>query len=112
MDWRKSVIDELNARRRTARSVEMQFFLDRQNFGDERLSQWWESGASGQLTMAHRVKEFEKRFAAYIGAPFAAMVNSGSSANLLAVSAAANPMRTKGLQAGDEISGAGRLLVD
>ena len=39
---------------------------------------------SGQITMSKRTKKFEKEFAKYIGSKYAVMVNSGSSANLLA----------------------------
>ncbi len=42
---------------------------------------------SGQTTMGPKVREFEARFAAAVGAKHAVMVNSGSSANLLAVAA-------------------------
>lgn len=42
---------------------------------------------SGLYTMGSRVKEFEQRFADYFGSRHAVMVNSGSSANLLAVAA-------------------------
>ncbi|HET6873991.1 MAG TPA: DegT/DnrJ/EryC1/StrS family aminotransferase, partial [Acidimicrobiales bacterium] len=38
---------------------------------------------SGQTTMGDRVAEFEERFARYVGAAHAVMVNSGSSADLL-----------------------------
>lgn len=40
---------------------------------------------SGNLTMGDEVTAFEREFAAYIGSRYAVMVNSGSSANLLAV---------------------------
>lgn len=42
---------------------------------------------SGNLTMGVKVKEFEKLFADKLGSRFAVMVNSGSSANLLMLSA-------------------------
>ena len=42
---------------------------------------------SGQTTMGRQVAAFEARFAAHFGARHAVMVNSGSSANLLAVAA-------------------------
>lgn len=42
---------------------------------------------SGLTTMGPKVREFEERFAAHFGARHAVMVNSGSSANLLAVAA-------------------------
>lgn len=41
---------------------------------------------SGQFTMSKRVREFETEFAKRVGSNFAVMVNSGSSANLLALS--------------------------
>jgi len=41
---------------------------------------------SGRLTMGERVAKFEEQFAAYIGCKYGVMVNSGSSANLLAMS--------------------------
>ena len=63
-----------------------------------------ETLVGGQLTMGPRVREFEQAFAAAIGAPFAVMVNSGSSANLLAVSALVNPARTRRLVPGDHIA--------
>lgn len=42
---------------------------------------------SGKFTMGDRVSEFEKQFAAHVGAKYAVMVNSGSSANLVLVNA-------------------------
>jgi CDP-6-deoxy-D-xylo-4-hexulose-3-dehydrase len=59
---------------------------------------------SGQLTMGKRVRQFETEFASYCGAPHAVMVNSGSSANLLALSALTNPLRGVRLQAGDKVA--------
>lgn len=41
---------------------------------------------TGQLTMGRFTQEFEKSFAATVGSRYAVMVNSGSSANLLALS--------------------------
>ncbi len=43
--------------------------------------------ASGMFTMGPEVLAFERDFASYVGARYAVMVNSGSSANLLAVAA-------------------------
>ena len=59
---------------------------------------------SGQLTMGAKVRDFEAQFARYCGAPYAVMVNSGSSANLLALSAATNPLRSRRLLAGDKVA--------
>ena len=59
---------------------------------------------SGQLTMGAKVRQFENDFARYCGAPYAVMVNSGSSANLLALSVLTNPLRSVRLQAGDKVA--------
>ncbi len=57
---------------------------------------------SEQLTMSKQTVEFEKQFAKKMGAKFALMVNSGSSANLLATFAAGNPLRKNRFKVGDE----------
>ncbi|WP_403023541.1 DegT/DnrJ/EryC1/StrS family aminotransferase [Salinibacterium sp. GXW1014] len=57
---------------------------------------------SGRFTMGPLVKQFEAEFAAHFGAGFGVMVNSGSSANLLAVAAAVLDPRID-LNAGDEV---------
>jgi CDP-6-deoxy-D-xylo-4-hexulose-3-dehydrase len=57
----------------------------------------------GQLTMGPQVKRFEQQFAQYCGAPHAVMVNSGSSANLLALAVLTNPLRREHLKAGDAV---------
>ena len=57
---------------------------------------------SGRLTMSNITKKFEKYFAKKIGSKFALMVNSGSSANLLALFCLINPLRKKRLKKGDE----------
>ena len=48
---------------------------------------------SGNLTMGERVKNFELEFANKFGSKFAVMVNSGSSANLLALEVMRNNNR-------------------
>jgi CDP-6-deoxy-D-xylo-4-hexulose-3-dehydrase len=57
---------------------------------------------SKRITMSNITSEFEKNFAKSIGSKFAVMVNSGSSANLLAVFAACNPLRKNRFKPGDE----------
>jgi len=56
-----------------------------------------------QVTMGEKVKQFESMFADYIGTRFAAMVNSGSSANLLALSILTNPLLENRIKRGDEV---------
>jgi CDP-6-deoxy-D-xylo-4-hexulose-3-dehydrase len=58
---------------------------------------------SGRLTMGEETRRFERAFAERVGARHAVMVNSGSSANLLAIAAACAPGREGRLVAGDEV---------
>ena len=48
---------------------------------------------SQKITMGEITKKFEYEFAKYIGTKYALMVNSGSSANLLASFALVNPQK-------------------
>ena len=57
---------------------------------------------SGQLTMSEITREFEYEFAKYIGTKYALMVNSGSSANLLAAFALVNPRKKNFLKRDNE----------
>jgi CDP-6-deoxy-D-xylo-4-hexulose-3-dehydrase len=57
---------------------------------------------SGRFTMGPLVKQFEAAFAAHFGASYGVMVNSGSSANLIAVAAAVLDPRID-LNRGDEV---------
>ncbi len=58
---------------------------------------------SGQLTMSDKTFEFEKNFAKKMNSKYAVMVNSGSSANLLATFASCNPQRKFRFKYGDEV---------
>ena len=57
---------------------------------------------SGRLTMSQVTKKFEKYFAKKVGSKYALMVNSGSSANLLALFCLINPHKKNRLKKGDE----------
>ena len=57
---------------------------------------------SRQLTMSKKTKEFEDYFKKKLGLNYCLMVNSGSSANLLALFALINPKKRNRLKAGDE----------
>ena len=50
---------------------------------------------SKKITISKITKNFEKYFAKKIGAKYALMTNSGSSSNLLALSALTNPLNIK-----------------
>ena len=58
--------------------------------------------ASSNLTMGKNVKEFESKFASYIGTKYAVMFNSGSSANLAIVTALKYTKQSK-IREGDNI---------
>ena len=57
---------------------------------------------SGKLTMGDVARKFEKEFAKFLGVKYAVMVNSGSSANLLAAFALTNPKKKNYLRKNDE----------
>ncbi len=56
----------------------------------------------GKITMSDITQKFEKKFAKYVGSKYALMVNSGSSANLLAFFSLINPKNKKKLMRNDE----------
>mgnify|MGYP001299052079 FL=1 len=58
---------------------------------------------SKQLTLSKETHNFEKNFSKKLKSKYSLMVNSGSSANLLALQCLINPYRKKKLKQGDEI---------
>ena len=72
-------------------------------FGWEEVWESVETLLSTQVTMGKKVQQFERMFAEYVGVKHAVMVNSGSSANLLALSILTNPLQSKRIQPGDEV---------
>lgn len=73
------------------------------SFGAEEVCEAIDSMLTHRLTMGEKVRRFEEMFAKYIGVRHGVMVNSGSSANLLALSALANPLSPRPLRPGDEV---------
>ncbi len=72
-------------------------------YGPEEVEEALDSLLSTWVSMGKKVKRFEEMFAKYLGARHAVMVNSGSSANLLALSALTNPMFNGRIEPGGEI---------
>src|SRR6187455_2181598 len=70
-----------------AQSSMIPYRLAAETFGPEEMAAARAVLESGRLTMGPNVEAFEDEFAAWAGAKHALMVNSGSSANLLAVDA-------------------------
>jgi CDP-6-deoxy-D-xylo-4-hexulose-3-dehydrase len=58
---------------------------------------------SKKITISKITKNFEKYFAKKMGAKYALMTNSGSSSNLLALSALTNPLNIKKITPGSEV---------
>jgi len=77
--------------------------LNAPTFGREEVWEALESLLSTSVTMGTKVRQFETMFAEYIGVRHSVMVNSGSSANLLALSVLTNPLLAGHLQPGDEV---------
>ena len=72
-------------------------------YGPEEVIEAMESLMSTWVTMGKKVGAFEKMFADYLGSSHATMVNSGSSANLLALSALTSNAFSNPIKPGDEI---------
>jgi CDP-4-dehydro-6-deoxyglucose reductase, E1 len=71
-------------------------------FSNEDLNSAIKVIKSKKLTMSKKTKEFEKKFSNFFNTKFTLMLNSGSSANLLAFFALINPLKKNNLKAGDE----------
>ena len=83
--------------------MKFRYPLLQRGFSSKDISEGIKVLRSGQITMSKKTLKFEKEFAKKIGAKYAVMVNSGSSANLLAAFASCNPMRKNVFKRGDEV---------
>lgn len=72
-------------------------------FSSEDIKKGIEVIQSKNITMSKITTEFEKFFSKKIGVKYALMTNSGSSANLLALSALSNPLSKKKIKKNSEI---------
>lgn len=80
----------------------MKYELASTTWGEEELEAIATVTRSGHFTMGEKVGTFERKFAEKMGTRYAVMVNSGSSANLLAIAALCY-LKEKPLQPGDEV---------
>ena len=78
----------------------MEVSLSNTTYGKEEIAEVMHSLETGRVTMGAKVELFERMFEDYVGIKHAVMVNSGSSANLLALAAL---QRNGNLRLGDEI---------
>ena len=73
-------------------------------FDGDDVSMLVDSALDFWLTTGRFAERFEKEFAAFMGARFCSLVNSGSSANLLALTALTDPsLKDRALKPGDEV---------
>ncbi|MBR7103319.1 MAG: lipopolysaccharide biosynthesis protein RfbH [Lentisphaeria bacterium] len=73
-------------------------------FDEEELCNLVDSSLEFWLTYGRYSRAFEKKLAEYLGVRFALLVNSGSSANLLAFSALTSPLlKERQIKRGDEV---------
>lgn len=77
--------------------------LHEPTFGAEEINAALDCMLTTNVTMGAKVKTFERQFADKYDWRHGVMVNSGSSANLLAIAALANPETQDGLKPGDEV---------
>lgn len=80
----------------------MKYPLAYDSWGEEEKQALYRVIDSGRYTMGSEVAEFEKQFAEHYGSKYAVMANSGSSANLLMLTALRYDDRYK-LEADDEV---------
>lgn len=80
--------------------MEIRYSLSNDTWDEKELEAIRRVISSNRFTMGVEVEAYEKAFAKYFGAKYAVMSNSGSSANLLAISALIYSGR---LQRGDEV---------
>lgn len=73
-------------------------------YDEEELVNLVDSSLEFWLTAGRYTKEFETGLAEYLDVPYVSVVNSGSSANLLAIAALTSPLlKERQLQKGDEV---------
>ncbi|MCL2454405.1 MAG: aminotransferase class I/II-fold pyridoxal phosphate-dependent enzyme [Micrococcales bacterium] len=72
-------------------------------YGADEVNGALDSLLTQNITMGAKVRQFEKAFAEHVGSRHAVMVNSGSSANLLALAVLSDPSVPGGLRPGDEV---------
>ena len=80
----------------------MEYKLSYDTWGNEEIKIFKNVKKNQQLTMSKNTELFEKKFSKYFNRKYSLMVNSGSSANLLAI-ASLFFKRKNSLKRGDEV---------
>lgn len=100
-DLRKLISSEWENRKE--KSEELKIPLSAITYGVDEIMEVLDSMLSAQVTMGKKVGTFERMFADYIGVKHGIMVNSGSSANLIAMSLLTNPVFKNRIKKGSEV---------
>ena len=95
----ETIIDRYN---KSEKSNKAKYPLLEKGFTSQDIMRGIEVLLSRNITMSNITKKFELEFAKLVGSKFALMVNSGSSANLLAAFALVNPKKKNRLKRGDK----------
>ena len=85
----------------TIKNSIQKYSLLEMGFNNQDLKKGIDVLKTGFITMNKETEKFEKIFAQKLNVKYALMVNSGSSANLLAAFAACNPLRENRFKRGD-----------
>ena len=85
----------------TTKNSIQKYSLLEMGFNNQDLKKGIDVLKTGFITMNKETEKFEKIFAQKLNVKYALMVNSGSSANLLAAFAACNPLRENRFKRGD-----------
>src|SRR5260221_14382489 len=73
------------------------------SYGADEINAVMQTLFSTMTTMGRQVSDFQEMYANYVGAKYGVMSNSGSSNNLLAIAALANPFTKNHMKPGDEV---------
>ena len=104
-DIQAAIVEQIRAYFQTARPAasDCRWPLTSNTIGADETIAVLDVLLSGRITMGPQVAEFERTWSRFLGVEHSVMVNSGSSANLLAMSALASPIWKTGLRPGDEV---------
>lgn len=94
---------EMNNKSKTTEKNSNVFPLSEKTYDHNEINSMIDVLLSDRLTMGKNVELFEKEFASYVGSNYAIMVNSGSSANLLAMAVLSNFKYKNGFKKGDKV---------
>ena len=86
-----------------SKNTKFQIPLAVPSYNHEEVIDALDSMLSTRVTMGEKVKSFEEQFSKYIGCKNGIMVNSGSSANLLALSILSNPATENSIKRDSQI---------